>query len=409
MSEQQENTFEERPDLFFFLFLNLFGIGMALLGGYAQAEGVCRSGDQKNQVDLLSLSKAISENLNDDMIAIYQEALRCPDRVWDTPHTKLGTIPTYFYRTSDSTICKMANKDSVCLESNSVLKEDSVKKSLVDPFVGYTTFYDHKTSREYLILNRSWRDFQGRAESHNRDLLSEINSRTQKCAHYASKRTLRPKQMESQLNHRSYAVGFCAHEHFHLFQRSWPRAFGHSEILGKETSTEGYREKIELLRERLTYHLQMYIELRLVRKNKEAETHLVYTRGYADEMKTLFPETFNQLNDKYEGVALYVEARSNGLHSLGCDAKEEDIKRTMASLLSEQVSRQAGFRDSPYVLNSLASLALDINGNNHWKNSVETSKQTPLDILLRQVPTATSKQLERDRAVGQALAKCMAK
>ncbi len=407
MSELQEKTIG-RSDLFISLFLNLLGIGIVLWGGFVRAEKLCQTRDQNNQVDLVSLSRRVSENFNDDMVAIYQEALKCSGRVWDSPYTKLGTIPTYFYRASDATMCKVANKDSVCLASNDLLKEDSAKQSLAD-FVGYSIYFDQKNNREYLVLNRSWREFQDRAKRTNRDMLSKVNSRTRRCAHYASKRTLRPKQMDIQLSNRSHVAGFCIHEHFHLFQRSWPRAIGNSESLKKEMHTEGYREKIELLRERLTYHLHSYIELRMGGMSKEAEAHLVFTRGYYDELKASFPESFSELNDKFEGVALYVEARSHGLHSLGCDAKEEEINRSMASFLSDRVSKQAGFRDSPYVLNSLASLALDVNGKNNWKNSVETSKQTPLDILLEQVPSPTLKQIERDRVAGHALAKCMAK
>lgn len=407
MSELQEKTIG-RSDLLVSHFLNLLGIGILLWGTSVRAEGICQHRDQNNQFDLFNLSKTISENFNDDMAAIYQEALRCPDRVWNSPHIKLGTIPTYFYRASESTMCKLENKDSVCLDSNDVLEKDSAKRYLAD-FVGYAIYFDQKNSREYLVLNRSWKDFRDRAESANRDFLNKVNSRTRKCGRFASEGTLRPKQLDIQLNNRSDVAGFCIHEHFHLFQRSWPRVIGNSENLKKEMHTEGYREKIELLRERLTYHLQTYIELRLGGRNKEAETHLVFTKGYYDEMKASFPESFSQLNDKFEGVAFYVEARSHGLHSLGCDAKEEEIKRSMAAFLSDGVSKQAGFRDSPYVLNSLASLALDVNGNNNWKNSVETSQQTPLDILLKQVPTPTLKQLQRDRVAGHALAKCMAK
>ena len=391
------------------IFFKILGAKIIISNSFAQAQEVCPLQQNKNLIELINLSKNILET-HDDMIELYQTALKCPERIWNTSNTKLGSIPTYFYRVSDNTLCMLPNKNAVCVQRNELLEEESVKQALADDFAGYAIRFDQKNIQEYLILNRSIKDFESRSKSKSIQLVNELNSRVRKCARYANNQTIQPKLFNLQRAYnRSNVAGFCAHEHFHLFQRKWPGLKLNAQLwYDEKLRDKKYQEKIELLRERLTYHLQAYIDLRLSRKSEESPKHLVLLKGYYEELKNSFPQAFINLNDKYEGVAQYITERTEVIYRLGCNIKEDDLIKAVASNLADVASSQASFRDTPYTINALASLALDMNGKINWKNVVETSTQTPLDILLEQVPRPTKKQLDLDRLNAEALARCIA-
>jgi hypothetical protein len=132
-------------------------------------------------------------------------------------------------------------------------------------------------------------------------------------------------------------------------------------------------------------------------------------RSYYNELKSSFPEAFKVLNDKFEGVAYYVEMRTKAVHKNGCDADADTIAQAVNSLLVESTSQHVGFKNSPYILNALASFALDLGGEPQWKNAVETTTATPLDLLLSKVSAAPLQQVRRDRDAGLLLAKCLAR
>ncbi len=364
----------------------------------------CKSGHFAEFKDLVALANHFKESEQaDDMVSIFERSLSCPERIWQTENTKLGTLPTYFYDVTTSSVC-LWEKDKGCRPAPKVLRDIEFQRSVAD-LIGYSTLYSREQRKEFLILNKSASDFARKTRIGNQSWVSSHNQKVTRCSSLATPQSIPLQKIElNSLLKDHYLEGFCVHESFHLHQRDWPKRKVHSEKLNFEKQTK--LPLANALTERLIFHLLKYIENKQGRDKDEALKHLKLAKGAYIKFRKEAPMILSARDNKDEGTADFVEARTQALMKLGCEAPDEKIRSETIQNLMNDVARQTAFQDSPYVLSALASLALDLNEKPDWHRVVERTEKTPLDILLDDT-TIDARDVDLDSA--KALVECLSK
>ena len=106
-----------------------------------------------------------------------------------------------------------------------------------------------------------------------------------------------------------------------------------------------------------------------------------------------YPMEVLATTDGYEGTAEYTEIMSSALASLGCNAKDSDLKLAAAKFLEKTLDMfmsgdQLSLDGEGYAIGSLAALILRFDSKRsllEWNSQVAAGR-TPLEILLETIP-----------------------
>jgi len=351
------------------------------LPSFAQAQSEsCDSGHFTEFKDLMTLANHFKKSeQTDDMVSIFERSLSCADRIWKTKNTRLGTLPTYFYNTKTSSVC-LWEKDKGCRPNRKILHDREFQRAVSD-LIGYSTFHFKEQNREVLVLNRSVSDFAQKAKAANQEWIHSLNQKAARCSPLTSAQTvpLQAIDIDSVLKDH-FMEGFSIHETFHLHQRKWPKRIVHSEKLKSEKETK--LSLANLLTERLSFHLLQYIQNTQSGHTEKALEHLKFAKGAYVLFKKEAPVILSDRDNKNEGTAVFVDAKTQALMKLGCDASKEEVMSKTIQNVRKLVAIEILDPNSPYILSSLASLALALNEKPGWQEEVERNEKTPLDILL---------------------------